>query len=249
MDAKSKILNSIFKKPGELKELIKNSTVVEETIKPEEATPKPNLDYDYDAKDEPYVSIGLHGLKAASQKLLAVNRGFEDPDERDSVAFKKYFSTGKIINERIRTDVGGSRKKLLRLAASRKNLNALSPFHFNDYTEKQLVGNPLSAPLDEINPMQLIENARRTTMMGPGGISGDDSVTDSMRNVTASQFGFIDAVSGPESSRIGVDNRIAWKAKLGTDGRIYQIYRNMKTGELEYLNANDLADKIVKLPD
>ena len=97
--------------------------------------------------------------------------------------------------------------------------------------------------------MQLIESARRITQMGPGGIASDESITPEMQAVHASSFGFIDNLSGPESSRAGIDTRLTWGTKFGSDGRLYQLFRNRRTGKLEYRSPADLDGKVVKLPE
>lgn len=353
-------------------------------------------DYEYDADEEPYVPIGVNGLLAATERLLAVNKGLADTDVRDSAYFKKHFEADRQIWERIRTDTGSPRKKLLRMVSSRRNLSAMTPFYFDDYTEKHIVGNPLVSPLEEINPMHLVENARRITGMGPGGIPSEESITPEMNSVSGTQFGFIDQIAGPEcfamlsdaqvftlrgwvswpevtdddyfacwvnerleyhpservirshydgdilvatgrglfmavtpnhrvvfrsgprgdlkteaaeqvvsrksiliptegsghvklsgdkawsitpyngmvycatvpggrllcrgqedhvgywtgnSSRAGVDVRMNWGAKMGSNGRVYQLFRNRRTGKLEWKSPSDLDGKNVKLPD
>lgn len=206
-------------------------------------------DYDYDADTEPYVPFGVGGILASTEKLLAVNRGLEDVDDRDSLVFKKIFLPDAQFSERIRTDITGGRKRILRMAAHRRNLSPLGPLAFDDYTEKQLTGNPLASPLEEINPIQLVESARRITQMGPGGIRSSDAITSGMQAINTSQFGFISGLEGPESERAGIDVRMTWGTKYGSDGRIYQLFRNKRTGKLEYKNPYDLDGKIVKLPE
>lgn len=139
------------------------------------------LDYDYDAKEEPYVPVGINGVLAASERLLAVNKGLANTDFRDSQVFKKNFEPDRQLWERIRTDRGGVRKKILRMMSSRRNLSSLMPFYFDGYSEKQIVGNSLSTPLEEINPIHLAESARRITQMGEGGIKSSDSITSEMQ--------------------------------------------------------------------
>ncbi|MFA9289314.1 MAG: hypothetical protein ACEQSA_05565, partial [Weeksellaceae bacterium] len=89
-----------------------------------------------------------------------------------------------------------------------------------------LVGNALSSPLEEINPMHIVEQSRRITAMGPGGLPSSDSITSEAQALHPSSFGFIDIIAGPESERAGVDVRAAMGTKLGSDGKIYQRFRD-----------------------
>ena len=130
--------------------------------------------------EEDYVPVGTKGLLAASEKLLAVNRGLDNPDERDALMFKRVLTTDKLLSERVRLDSGRIRGSMLPLIARHKNLKALGPFVFDNYTEKFLIGNPLSSPLEEINPLHLLEQSRRATQMGPGGIGTDNAITESI---------------------------------------------------------------------
>lgn len=149
--------------------------------------------------EEDYVPVGTKGLLAASEKLLAVNRGLDNPDERDALMFKRVLTTDKLLSERVRLDSGRIRGAMLPLIARHKNLKALGPFVFDNYTEKFLIGNPLSSPLEEINPLHLLEQSRRATQMGPGGIGTDNAITESMQAIRTDQFGFISTLEGPES--------------------------------------------------
>lgn len=85
------------------------------------------------------------------------------------------------------------------LIARHKNLKAVGPFAFDSYMEKFLIGNPLSSPLEEINPLHLLEQARRATQMGPGGIGTDNAITEEMQAIRTDQFGFLSTLEGPES--------------------------------------------------
>lgn len=158
-----------------------------------EAAPKP-----YDDGDE-YLNVGVDGILAASGKLLAVNRGDAKTDERDSWAYKRVMTPDKLLRERIRMDADRSGRKLMRVLSRRKSLDSVTPFHFDNYATGLLLGNPLSTPLEEINPMHIVEQLRRITMMGPSGIGSSQAITPSMQAVHASQFGFVSPVEGPES--------------------------------------------------
>lgn len=199
--------------------------------------------------DEPHVGVGLNGILAATGKLLAVNRGVATPDERDSLEFKRLMPVNKLMSERVSMDASKMRRKLAMLAARRGNLSSLSPFAFDDDLQGLLIGNALSSPSEEINPISLLEQARRVTLMGPGGINNDSAVTEDMQMIHGSQFGFVSPIETPESSRAGIDARLAWGTKIGSDGKIYQKFFDWRNKVYRWLSPEDVAGKTIKLPD
>jgi DNA-directed RNA polymerase beta subunit len=198
--------------------------------------------------NEEYVGVGLDGILAASGKLLAVNRGESTTDERDSLTFKRIMTPDRLMRERVRIDADKSGMKLMRALARKRTLKAMTPFHFDNYATGLLLGNPLSSPLEEINPMHIVEQARRVTLMGPGGIGTPQAITSGMQAVHASQFGFLDPLHGPESERAGIDSRLAWGTRIGSDGRIYQQFMNRRTQKPEWLSPDQLDGKTIRLP-
>lgn len=196
-----------------------------------------------------YVSVGLDGLLASTEKLLATNRGLDHPDQRDSLPNDRFFMPHDLLAERIKIDNGKLRNKALRYAARHRSLKGLMPFAFDDYAEGLLVGNPLSQPLEEINPMQIMEQARRFTKMGPGGIGDPAAITMGMQMVDPAQFGFISPIEGPESERAGVDARLATGVRIGSDRRLYQRVMDRRQNKVRWVNSEDLRDSVVKIPD
>ena len=220
-------------------------------IKQHKDTPKeePVPDFELDDDGEEYMPVGVNGVLAASEKLLAINRGLAEPDERDSLKFQKILRPHAMLRESIKMDAGKIARTAMYQAAKRKNLNGLHPGAFDPYVNRLLVGNPLTAPLEEINPMQLVANARRITKMGPGGLGSDQSITEEAQAVHPSQFGFISVVEGPESSRAGIDVRTAWGTKLGSNGRLYQKFYDRRKKTFRWMSPDDLDGLTVKLPD
>lgn len=199
------------------------------------------------ADDE--VSGDVDSILASTEKLLAVNKGLAEPDERDSLEFRKIMTPDQLLAERISMDAGRVRQTTMRRLARAKTLKPIGTGHFDDYAKGLIIGNSLSSPLEEINPMHLVEQQRRISALGPGGIPSEESITPEMSNIHPSQFGFIDVISGPESSRAGVDVRSAWGTKIGSDGLIYQKFTNKKTGKKEWLSPADTAGKVIGLPE
>jgi DNA-directed RNA polymerase beta subunit len=188
-------------------------------------------------------------LLSGSNKLLAINRGESDPDDRDSLANKKVYTTGDLIGERVKIDAGKTARTLMRKLAKRKSLKNLPANFLKPYAEGQLIGNPLSAPIEETNPLQILEQQYRITSMGPGGIGSESAVTEEAQNVHTSEFGFIDPVQGPESSRAGIDVRATHNARLGSDGRIYQRFYSPRLDRYEWLSPRDLRGKSLVFND
>lgn len=180
----------------ELTGLMKGSSVVGEAIRQQDQAVHPDFELADDGEE--YMPVGIDGVLAASEKLLAINRGLAEPDERDSLQFQKVFRANNMISESVRMDAGKVGRTMMYQAAKRKNLKGMTPFAFDPYIERLLVGNPLTAPLEEINPMQLVESARRMTKMGPGGLGSSRAITEESQNVHPTHFGFISPLEGPE---------------------------------------------------
>ena len=202
-----------------------------------------------DDEHEEYAPVGVDGLLASTEKLLAVNRGLEPPDQRDSASNERVYTPDRLMSERIKLDHGKTLRTLMGRLSRRKNLSALGPAAFDAYTVDYLKGNPTASAIEEINPMNIMEQRRRITKMGPGGIGDPNAITVAMQSVDSSQFGFVSPLEGPESERAGIDVRLAYGARIGSDGRIYQIMRNAKTGKKEWVSPSLLKGKTVRLPD
>lgn len=228
----------------ELRALMKNP---KETVQASTDVKAPEFELDDDGEE--YMPVGTKGLLAASQKLLAINQGLTEEDERDSLQYQKVFRVNSMVREGIKMDAGKVARTAMYRAAKRKNLQGLEPGCFSSYVDRVLVGNPLTTPLEEINPMHLVENARRISRMGPGGLKSEESITEEAQSVHPSQFGFISSIEGPESARAGIDVRVAYGARLGSDGRLYQKFYDRRAKKHRWMSAQDIAGLTVKLPD
>jgi DNA-directed RNA polymerase beta subunit len=199
--------------------------------------------------DDEFVSVGLEGLLAATSKVAAVHRGDIPPDDRDALQFKRILPLNHLLRERVKLDTTHTRRRIAALASRRRSLQHVTPLAFDPEMTGQFVGNPLASPLEEINPMQLVQEAHRATHMGPGGIGSEDAITVGMQEVRASQLGFVSPLEGPESAKAGIDVRLAAGARIGSDGKLYQRFKNRQTGKYHWLSHEDAAQAAIKLPD
>jgi DNA-directed RNA polymerase beta' subunit len=102
--------------------------------------------------------------------------------------------------------------------------------------------NQLSTILDNTNPLSEIDNLRRVSVLGPGGINRERA-SFSIRDVNPSQYGRIDPVRSPEGMNIGLVTYLTLYAKVNEFGFIetpYKVVKNKQiTHEVVYLTADD----------
>ena len=110
--------------------------------------------------------------------------------------------------------------------------------------------NQLSTILDDTNPLSEIDNLRRVSVLGPGGINRERA-SFSIRDVNSSQYGKIDPVRSPEGPNIGLVTYLALYARVNEYGFLEAPYRKIAkvkkgketkvkvTDEIVYLSADD----------
>lgn len=202
-------------------------------------------------------TLGLENVKGvtpevllrASQKLLNVNRGLEEPDNRDNPRFSKFYGIEHMLSERIDKDSAKLIKPMLFRARRDKNLARVGRNALGPYIDDFLSTSGLAQPGEEANPMSILIQQSRITRTGEGGISSPDLITQEARGVQGDYLGFVDFIAGPESPAAGVDLRAAYGAVLGRDHKLYNIFRNIKTGKKEYLSVDAAANKCIAFPD
>lgn len=187
-----------------------------------------------------YIPVGIPGLLAATQKALGMNRGEMEEDQRDGQQFKRIYEAPDLMAERIKLDTGRIQRTALRHAARHRSLKGLMPGAFTPLVEKHLVSNQLSSPLEEINPLDLMNQNLRVTLMGPGGIGSMDAVTGSMQAIHPSSFGFLSAIEGPEcfDEKTEVYTRRGWVK--WPDARETDVFACRISGRLEWHKAERL---------
>ncbi len=105
----------------------------------------------------------------------------------------------------------------------------------------------LSSILDQTNPLSEVDNLRKLSVMGTGGISRERA-SFSIRDINASQYSRICPVKSPEGPNIGLVTFLSLYAKIDEYGFLLAPYRKVvkdKNGrvrmgsEIVYLAADD----------
>jgi len=108
----------------------------------------------------------------------------------------------------------------------------------------------LSTIVDQTNPLSELDNLRRITVGGPGGIE-KQRASFSIRDISSSQYGRIDPIRSPEGPNIGVVTYMAIYSRVNEFGFLEAPYKKVikeKKGsksiakiseKIDYLQADD----------
>ena len=167
------------------------------------------------------------------KKLIKINNGVEPADDIDHLFNRRIRSVGEVLERQL---LAGVRRL-------EKNIKDKMSLYGQDakVTPSMLVGtkpiaasiqsffgaNQLSTFMDQTNILAELENKRKVTAAGPGGIV-KERATFSIREVHNSQYAKFDPVTSPESSNIGVVTQLSILARVNEFGFLESPYRRVK---------------------
>lgn len=195
----------------------------------------------------PHDHIDKDVLLRATRKLININNGKEDTDDRDNLAYQETMSPDDLFKERIAKDSGRIASRALWKATLKGNLDGFNTNLITPQLESVIFKSGLGQTLEEINLLDALDQNVKITRLGEGGI-GMDSIPDDSRSVQPSHMTYIDPVRTPESSSIGVDLRLTQDTLKGNDRQLYSKVINTKTGKAEYVPPAILTEAVVAFP-
>ncbi len=189
--------------------------------------------------------------------LVGLQNGKGRIDDIDHLANRRIRRVGELVA------TNSFRIGLLRLERSVKEKMSLispddKPLPANLINARPLIAslneffrsNQLSTILDDTNPLSELDNLRRISVLGPGGINRERA-SFSIRDVNSSQYGRIDPVRTPEGPNIGLVTYLSLFAKVNEYGFIETPYKKLEkvkkgnktrikvTDEVVYMTADD----------
>lgn len=190
---------------------------------------------------------------AAINYLIRLQNGQGRVDDIDHLSNRRLKRVGELVSTH------AFRIGLLRLERSIKEKMSLISPDDNPLPSTLINARPLIASLneffrssqlstiiDDTNPLSEIDNLRKVSVLGPGGVSRDRA-SFSIRDVNASQYGRIDPVRTPEGPNIGLVTYLALYSRVNEYGFIESPYRKLEKIEKEGKTFVRVTDEIVYL--
>ncbi|MFA5967210.1 MAG: DNA-directed RNA polymerase subunit beta [Patescibacteria group bacterium] len=175
--------------------------------------------------------LTLEDLVAITKEIIRLNNEGGLPDDVDNLKNRRVKAVGELVLHKFRTG-------LMRVERIIKDRMSVSDIH--TVTPAQLINaRPITAVLQEFfgssqlsqfmdqhNPLAELENKRRLSAMGPGGLSHERAGFE-VRDVHASHYGRICPIQTPEGQNIGLVGYLASFAKVNSYGFIETPYRHI----------------------
>ncbi len=202
-------------------------------------------------------TLGVEDVIATIYYLIILSRGKGTIDDIDSLENRRI----RVVGELVATTA--FRVGVLRFERSVKEKMSLmqqdAPISVSSLVNARPImaaineffrTSQLSTIIDQTNPLSEIDNLRRLTVMGTGGISRERAAF-SIRDINSSQYGRICPIRSPEGPNIGLVTYLALYARVNSYGFLETPYRKVvsvkrggrttvrTTEVIEYLDAQD----------
>jgi len=217
------------------------------------------LGLDLENVEENWV-LTVDDVVATIEYLCRLSHGEGEVDDIDHLGNRRIRSVGELVA------LGPFRLGFLRLERAIKEKMSMASADF-EITPSMLVNarpiiavvneffrtSQLSSILDQTNPLAEVDNLRRVTVMGVGGVTRERA-SFSIRDINASQYGRICPIRSPEGPNIGLVTYLAMYSRINPYGFLEVPYKKvveekkngekrMKiTDEIVYLTAEKEAD-------
>lgn len=200
--------------------------------------------------------IQKNDLVAIIRYLIGLQNGIGSVDDIDHLSNRRVRRVGELLG------ATAFRIGLLRLERSiKEKMSLVKPE--DAVTPVQLINarpviatiseffrrNRLSTILDQTNPLAEIDNLRRLSVMGTGGVTRERA-SFSMRDINASQYGRICPIRSPEGPNIGLVTYLSLYTRINEFGFLESPYRPVEIEKRGGKTIAHISDEMVYLaPD
>ena len=194
--------------------------------------------------------LTISDVYASLSYYICLLYGIGKYDEIDHLGNRRVRQVGELIQNQFRIGVARMERQI-RDKMSTQEIDAVTPkslINIRPITAalKEFFGSSqLSKFMEQINPLSELNDKRRLSALGPGGLSRDRAGME-VRDVNPSHYGRICPIETPEGQNIGLITSLASYAKINEYGFIMTPYRKVVdckvTDEMVYMTADEEED-------
>ena len=194
--------------------------------------------------------LTISDVYASLSYYICLLYGIGKFDEIDHLGNRRVRQVGELIQNQFRIGVARMERQI-RDKMSTQEIDAVTPkslINIRPITAalKEFFGSSqLSKFMEQINPLSELNDKRRLSALGPGGLSRDRAGME-VRDVNPSHYGRICPIETPEGQNIGLITSLASYAKINEYGFIMTPYRKVVdckvTDEIVYMTAYEEED-------
>ncbi len=194
--------------------------------------------------------LTISDVYASLSYYICLLYGIGKYDEIDHLGNRRVRQVGELIQNQFRIGVARMERQI-RDKMSTQEIDAVTPkslINIRPVTAalKEFFGSSqLSKFMEQINPLSELNDKRRLSALGPGGLSRDRAGME-VRDVNPSHYGRICPIETPEGQNIGLITSLASYAKINEYGFIMTPYRKVVdckvTDEMVYMTADEEED-------
>ena len=194
--------------------------------------------------------LTISDVYASLSYYICLLYGIGKYDEIDHLGNRRVRQVGELIQNQFRIGIARMERQI-RDKMSTQEIDAVTPkslINIRPVTAslKEFFGSSqLSKFMDQINPLSELNDKRRLSALGPGGLSRDRAGME-VRDVNPSHYGRICPIETPEGQNIGLITSLASYARINEYGFIMTPYRkvvdNKITDEIVYMTADEEED-------
>ena len=194
--------------------------------------------------------LTISDVYASLSYYICLLYGVGKYDEIDHLGNRRVRQVGELIQNQFRIGVARMERQI-RDKMSTQEIDTVTPkslINIRPVTAalKEFFGSSqLSKFMDQINPLSELNDKRRLSALGPGGLSRDRAGME-VRDVNPSHYGRICPIETPEGQNIGLITSLASYARINEYGFIMTPYRKVVnsriTDEIVYMTADEEED-------
>lgn len=208
-------------------------------------------------EEKNYFILTLEDIVGIIKYLVNLTDGKGEFDDIDHLANRRIRTVGELVG------MYGIRVGMVRVEREIKERMSMTASESNVLPSQVINSKPITAAInsffrtsqlstiiDQTNPLSELDNLRRLTVGGPGGIE-KERASFSIRDISSSQYGRICPIRSPEGPNIGVVTYLALYSRINKYGFLETPYQKVvkeKIGgkirarvsnEIIYLQADD----------